>query len=329
MLRNKELQRKLRDIDEFIAQYKQNRPERERDWRTYEEQYALHIKEAIRQLRPLIDQAVDTLRIAESPGRPHQLTLKQRVLLLLLQRLFGQSNRMMASMLAIFSILSDIEVSYKTIERLYSDPEVELALHNLHTLILKKKGISTVDGSGDGTGYSLTITKHYATEAAKKNEAKQASTEAKKAFVYSFKLMDVKTRMYVTYGTSLKSEKGAFERAMRMLSTADVELDSVRLDRYYSAPRYVDAFGKTKVYVIPKKNATIRGSRKWKRTLAEFVHNTPAYLEQYYLRESSENGWSVDKRRFGWDIMQRREDRIDTADLCTTLWHNLFNLGPL
>lgn len=71
----------------------------------------------------------------------------------------------------------------------------------------------------------------------------------------------------------------------------------------------------------------MRGNWNWKRTLIDFVKNTDDYLEQYYLRETSENGWSVDKRRFGWEIAQRRNDRIDTADFCTTLWHNLFEIG--
>ena len=138
----KDIREKLKDIDEFLLEeYKKNHPEGKRNWRTYEEQYALRIKEAMQQLKPLVDEAVDTITICKGPGAPHVLTLKQRVLLLLLQRLFGESNRMMASMLAIFSVLSDIEVSYKTIERLYSDEEVEMVLHNLHILILKKKGI--------------------------------------------------------------------------------------------------------------------------------------------------------------------------------------------
>ena len=55
-------------------------------------------------------------------------------------------------MLAVFSLLSDIDVSYKTIERLYSDTEVEMAIYNLHILILNKKRVREVDTSGDGTG---------------------------------------------------------------------------------------------------------------------------------------------------------------------------------
>lgn len=329
MMRSKEIRERLKDIDDFLLeQYKELHPEEKRDWRTYEEQYAVRIKEAMKQLKPLIDEAVDTIQIRAGPGAPHALTLKQRVLLLLLQRLFQQSNRMMASMLAIFSILSGIDVSYKTIERLYSDEEVEMALHNLHVLILKKKGVKDVDAAGDGTGYSLSIRKHYASETEKrKDDVKEANAAEKMAFVYSFKLIDIKTKMYVVYGTSFKSEKQAYDRAMKMLDEVGLTLKSVRLDRYYSFPSYVDRFGKAKVYIMPRKNATLNGSWKWKRTMFDFVVNTTEYLGEFYQREHSENSWSVDKRRFGWDIAQRREDRVDTADFCTTIWHNMFQLG--
>ena len=56
---------------------------------------------------------------------------------------------------------------------------------------------------------------------------------------------------------SLKSEKEAFDKAMEMLKHIDIEIESVRLDKYYSFPSYVDRFGKAKVYVIPRKNATL------------------------------------------------------------------------
>ena len=340
----KDVREKLKDIDEFLlTEYKEKHPEKKRDWRTYEEQYALRIKEAMKQLKPLIDEAVDTIQIHKGPGPHHELTLKQRVHLLLLQRLFQQSNRMMASMLAIFSVLSDVDVSYKTIERLYSDEEVLMALHNLHVIILRKKGVTNPDVSGDGTGYSLTISKHYASVAAReKDDAKETKVEpeksesetvekpkkSKKAFVFSFKWMDIKTKMYVSYGTSLKSERDAYDKANKMLDTTEVKINSVRLDRYYSCSVYVDAFNRNiGVYVIPKKNATLRGEWHWKRTMINFVENTPEYLEQYFQRENSEAGWSADKKHFGWDIAQRRPDRIDTADFCTEVWHNLFQLG--
>ena len=47
----------------------------------------------------------------------------------------------MAIMVVIFSWLTDIDISYKTVERLYSDEQVVLALNNLHVLVLKKKAL--------------------------------------------------------------------------------------------------------------------------------------------------------------------------------------------
>ena len=162
------------------------------------------IKGAVKNLEPLIDEATD-LKIQRGQGRKPDLELKQRVMILLLKGLFGKSNKMMASILSLFSLLFGIDVSYKTIERLYSDQKVEMAIHNLHILILKKKGVNDVNGCGDGTGYSLTIRKHYASETIKrKDKAKESMTKLGKAFVYSFKMLDLESKMYIAYGTSLK-----------------------------------------------------------------------------------------------------------------------------
>ena len=134
--------------------------------------------------------------------------------------------------------------------------------------------------------------------------------------------------MYVAYGSSMKSEKEAFDRAMEMQGKSGVSLATVRLDKYYSCSSYVDRFGSAKVYVLPKKNATLNGSWKWKRTMKEFVADTPNYLEEYYRREHSEAGFSADKRMLGWGVAQRLPRRIDCALTCAGLWHNLLNLYP-
>lgn len=325
MLRSKHIEQRLRDIEQYLLdEYKNSKAgeKGKRDWRTYEERLLHRIKGAIRNLEPLIEEATKSITVSREKGRRPSLTPKQKLTVLLLKQLFGKSNRMMSSMLAVFSLLSGIDVSYKTVERLYSDPEVEMAVHNLHVLILKKKGVKEVDACGDGTGYSLAIRKHYASETAKRKE--KAKSDA--GFVYSFKMLDLGSKMYVAYGVSFKSEKEAFDRAMEMLNGTNVEMKSVRLDKYYSFPSYVDRFGEAKVYVIPRKNATVRGSWKWKATMKEFVHSTLPYLGQYYLRNNSESGFSADKRWFGWKVEQRREDRIETAINCTNVWHNLLNL---
>ena len=128
-------------------------------------------------------------------------------------------------------------------------------------------------------------------------------------------------------GSSMKSEREAYDRAMKLLSSIGMEMDSIRLDRYYSSPSYMDKLGNTKVFIIPKKNSTLKGSRKWKDTMKDFVENTMSYLEEYHQRSNSESGFAADKKMLGWNIAQRRDDRIDNALFCTGAWHNLFNMG--
>ena len=125
----------------------------------------------------------------------------------MIKQLVGESNRMFANMLDIFSLISGIDVSYKTIERLYSDDEVITAIHNLHVLMLKKKGVKNSDATGDGTGYGLTVKKNYESYAQKlkelakenpekgdekKDETKKAKEHKKRLFAYSFTTMDRK-----------------------------------------------------------------------------------------------------------------------------------------
>jgi transposase len=328
-------------LDEIIKDYKDNTDEKKRDWRTYEQRVTERLKKAFKELKPLVEEAVSTLKIVkgETRGAKPVLTLEQKVLALLLKHLIGKSNRNMSNMLVLFMWLTDIDVSYKTIERLYSDPEVALALHNLHVLTLKKKGVKEVDGGGDGTGYSLTIKKHYAAEAQKlkdkaKNNDESVSDKSytKMAFVFFFAIIDIKTRMYICYGTSFKSEQEAFLSAIVMVKEMGVKVLSLRLDRYYSAQVYVEILerhlGKgVSLYFIPKSNATVGGPWGWKRMLYRLVTDPVTYLESYFQRNQSESGFAEDKKRIGWRLGQKREDRIDTANALTTVWHNLYWSG--
>jgi hypothetical protein len=138
---NKKLTKTLSILDNIIEEYKKESPDKKRDWRTYEQRLAQRLKTAYKELKPLVLEAVQSLDIldGETRGAKPKLTLEQKVLLVLLKHLFGKSNRDMAIMVVIFSWLTDIDISYKTVERLYSDDQVVLSLHNLHMLILKKK----------------------------------------------------------------------------------------------------------------------------------------------------------------------------------------------
>lgn len=321
-------------LDEIIEEYKKSHPAQERDWRTYEQQFARRAKACFRDLEPLVEEAVSSIRVVtgENRGNEPKLSLKQKVLVLLLKHFCGRSNRMMEWMIVLFSLLTDIDVTYKTIERLYSDEAVRLAILNLHSLLLNKKEVNAADCSGDGTGHALVVREHYATKIQKlKDKIKENTTGSKAAFVYSFALIDITSRMYIGYGTSFKSEKAAFEKALELTRELGITVESLRLDKYYSAEAYAkicqEHLGKVKLYILPKKNIATLGVGEWCRMIHAFAENTKGFLEEYFQRNQSESGFSEDKKRTGWRFAQRREDRIDTAYSLTTLWHNLFWAG--
>ncbi len=323
-------------LDDIVKEYKEEHPEKKRDWRTYEQRVAERLKIAFRELKPLVHEAVASINFAsgETRGAKPALTVEQRVLALLIKHIIGKSNRNMAAMFAVFSLLSDIDVSYKTVERFYSDPEVAAVLHNLHALLLKKKGVKNVEGSGDGTGYGLSIKVHYASAAQKlKDKIKTGEEQEHKKllFIYSFAMLDLKSRMYIGTGTSFRSEKEAYDAAISMAKSTGIDISSLRLDRYFSnqsdVEKLVANFGKIDLYLIPKSNATVEGPWDWKRMLFRFVTDVTQYLEEYYRRNQSESCFAEDKKRTGWRLGQKRPERIDTANMLTSLWHNLYWLG--
>ena len=338
-VKTKEIRELTKILDDIVDQYKEEQPTTKRNWRTYEQQVAERLKMAFRELKPLVHEAASTLIFVsgETRGAKPILTVEQRTIALLIKHIIGKSNRNMSSMFVIFSLLSDIDVSYKTVERFYSDPEVVTVLHNLHILLLKKKNVKEVDGSGDGTGLSLTIKVNYAAHAQKlKDKVKNIETQSKKEykkklFVYSFKLIDLKSNMYVGFGTSLKSENDAFLETIKMMEKVDIKLVSIRLDKYYSCQEYVkllrEKFSNIEITLLPKSNATVKGNWEWKRMMYDFVTDPVSYLENYFKRNRSESGFSEDKKRTGWQLGQKRADRIYTADMLTSLWHNLCWLG--
>ncbi len=336
--RTKEVRDIVRILDDIVKEYKEEHPEKERNWRTYEQRVAERLKIAFRELKPLVHEAAASIRFVsgETRGAKPILNVEQRTLAVLIKHLVGKSNRNMAAMFVIFSLLSDIDVSYKTVERFYSDPEVIAVLHNLHVLILKKKGVKDVDGAGDGTGYSLTIRTHYASAAQKlKDKIKDADAQDKEykktLFIYSFNLIDIKTRMYIAFGTSFKSEKDAFEKALLIAKETGIIIKSIRLDKYYSAEAYVELcqeyLGKVKTFIIPKSNIATIGVGDWSKMVYEFADDTKGFLKEYFQRNQSESGIAEDKKRTGWKLGQKRPDHIDTANMLTSLWHNLHWLG--
>lgn len=326
-LLEKHIHDRLRELEEFLLeQYKKQAVQNKRDYAKYEKEFKQRFRRAMKNLDPLIEKATRTLRFYRGKGDKPTLRIEQKLRLLLLSQLAGKSNRMMAYMTRLFSLITGIDRSYKTIERLYSDPEVNVALFNLWILILKKKKVREVDTCGDATGFGLFISKHYLSYVQKLKDKAKDSKNTKKSFAYKFSLLDLKSKMYVCFGTSLISEAKAFHKAIEMLEMLDVKIKSIRLDRYYSFPCYAKLFPGTKFYVIPRKDSKPGGGTEWLNAMRSFVWDTMNHLEEYFKRNNSESYFGADKKMFGWKVRQKRIDRIDTALFCRDIWHNMFRL---
>lgn len=326
-LREKHIHDKLRELEEFLLErYKKQAKQKEKNYSEYEKEFKERFRKAMENLNPLIGKATRTLRFYRGKGDKTTLRIEQKLRLLLLSQLAGKSNRMMAYITRLFSLITGIDRSYKTIERLYSDKEVEAGLFNLWILILRKKNVKEVDTCGDATGFGLFISKHYSSYVQKLKDKAKDSENTKKSFAYKFSLLDLKTKMYICFGTSLISEAKAFHKAMEMLEETGVKIKSIRLDRYYSFPCYVKLFPNSKFYLIPRKGSRLGHGTAWLKAMQSFVWDTMNHLEEYFKRNNSEANFGGDKKMFGWKVRQKRADRIDTALFCRDIWHNLFRL---
>lgn len=323
MITNNQFDKFRKDFDSLVEHYKETYSvERKIDWSAYEKEYSERLKIAVKGMRSIAEE-VNYLLLSNLKciGRPTKLPYIDKTLMLLLKDIFKVSNRKMANFLSVFSPFTRFETGYKTVERLYSDPIISMIVHNMFNVIITKKDIKYANITGDGTGYSLTVTKHYSTNV--KKEDKEG-----KSFVYSFAFMDINTHLYVGYGTGLRSEKEAFDNAKKMMVNLGIKIDSARLDKYYTYQSIVDEFDKnTKIYILPKSNTTINGSKKWHDIWKSIMYDTMSYLREYYKRENSESGFSGDKRSNGWKVWQKRDDRIRTSLMCKGLWHNLLWYG--
>ena len=315
---NKHLQKTLDEMDFLKKLYKKEfAVEKPKFSKEYDKRLRDLKRALFERINVDVDKAAGLIEVKQITGRP----LKDRVLLTklhLAQQILDLTNRDMESFALIFSLTGNETFSYKTIERAYEDQLVGMILHNLYVLSCGKP--REIDASSDGTGYALTITKHYRTD---KDENKEHWEEVeRKEYIITSTIVDLKTKIYVSFATGFQSEMRLFEQAKCWLEKRGFTLNSITLDKYYSNQKTIAGFkSETKTFFIPKKNATIHGDTKWKESIKQFTTNTIDYLKHYYKRETSEYCHSADKRRFGV-IRQKKKIRIiNTMETRMTL-HN-------
>ncbi|NOX72055.1 MAG: hypothetical protein GXO64_05180, partial [Candidatus Micrarchaeota archaeon] len=107
------------------------------------------VKDRLKKLPEYIEKASSMITVQKKRGPDKELDLVQRTTLFLFAKLMRKSNMDMEEILILLKPLFNISISYKIIERLYSDDEVRMALHNLFVLLLEDEGVSG-NISGDG-----------------------------------------------------------------------------------------------------------------------------------------------------------------------------------
>jgi transposase len=278
------------------------------------EQQRQKVKQRLQELPRLVQLAAEKVKIVKDPRGQHiAVPIGKRVMLLIFKRLIERSNRGMEDLLMTFEPLFGFQRSYKFIERLYSDLEVQLVLHNLFILMVKEEGVSG-RYAGDGTGYALTIEQHY-----RKSPQKHG-----KKYTLLFFIIDIETNFYVGYGHSHISEMDAFHKACAVLKELNIPVESMRLDKYYSSRKVIRLFSnEVSLYLIPKKNVARFGAQ-WSAIFQQILNDPVAFLQEYFYRNLCETANSTDKQRFGNYVHQQRLERQETETKCLAILHNVF-----
>ena len=320
MVTNNQLEKVLGEMDYLIKYYRKHCSVEDKKYSSaYDLLLRTEFKAVVTRINVDVDKAAEPILLQQNrTGRPPTnkiLTTK----MLLLQQIFGFPNRLMEGFSAMFLLKGGETISYKTIERAYSDPVVAIILHNL--FVMSAGEPREVSSSADGTGIALNIFKHYQTD--RVNDLKEEKdTNKRKQYLFSVAILDLDTNKYIGYAAGFKSEKQLFIEALAMAKQQGFVLKQICLDKYYSYQSIFSCVGKeTKVIVIPKCNATIRGPKEWKHMIRELIINPLKYLATYYQRVKSESSFSRDKRRHG-QIRQRIPERQMIAALTRAILHN-------
>ena len=319
-LTNKQFQKTLDEIEWLKKFYKEHFAVEAKPFTgEHDKKLRTEMRAVVERINSDVDLAAAPITLVDGkPGRPP----KDRILLTklhLFQVLFEFTNREMECFSLMFLLNGDDAFSYKTIERAYSDPIVAIILHNL--FVMSAGEPRSVDSSADGTGIGLFISKHYRKDR-EQDLKEEKETSKRKEYLMSVAILDIDTNIYVGYAAGFKSEKKLFIEALSMARKAGFEFDSMRLDKYYAYQSIFEQVGKqTRVIVIPKKNATIRGPKEWKQLITNLILAPFSFLADYFKRVRSEYNFSKDKRKFG-SIRQRLTERIITAALSRATLHN-------
>ncbi len=110
---------------------------------------------------------------------------------------------------------------------------------------------------------------------------------------------------------------------MYMAEGLGIAIVSIRLDKYYSTQKTLEALGEATPYVLPTCGQA-RFCSVWSRIYNRMLSGPYEYLNEYYKRNLCETIYASDKGRFGRAIRQWREGRQEIAMVGIAILHNMF-----
>jgi transposase len=314
----------LNDLRPKKFKYK-SKQTKERDWFAYNEAQLNEMSDFITLVRNIVDDARREFDyIDDRPSLPGQqpkspFDLAKAVLI---QQFYQVSNRVAAGLARLFKEKLGLEedLTYKDIERAYSNPDVQDILREV--LRMSNEPIKGKEArfSIDGTGMETSIKQNYADD--KGDEKKKA------VYRMLISMVGVEYKMFSASAVNGPGDESPFlipllEETAGIFDRIDFVLADAMFYTLANCTRIAEIGAKPRIY--PRIDAVInaKGSQAKRRMLLDLVENAQQWLEEYHDRSVSENVYSVLKCRFSRPFLKRRIDRLDNEGIDKVCTYNL------
>jgi transposase len=309
------------------------------DWKSYDYAQIHEIDDMLRTIKDMVNLACVRLAIEVKPGgrgRP-SVYPGDKAKILLMQQYFGTSNRVTEGFLILFKEKLGIkEVSYKTVERAYDDPDVKRILCEVSRITQELVKDEEHIFSSDGTGLPHSLKQNYEREKREKRKEKEnkSKNKDKKKNVHGFEqaIITVGTRYkmiasFIITGNPHAAEAPYLGEALSNVQDIYPHIEMMIGDAAYLSRKntsLVTAAGAIPRF-YPKKNVTLsaKGSPAWKNMLSQFIKDPQSWLRQYHQRSISESVNSAFLRMFEKKLTRRIRSRRITESIARACDYNI------
>jgi len=286
--------------------YRSRKP-KPRVWASYDRAQMCEAPDVIRLIGGAVDEA--SVRIRRGCCRPCWNAYPKPLLakLILTQQYDGRCNRVGVGLLRLFRESLGVEathagLSYKTLERGYSDPTVIAILNEVFSLTQRPVSMREERFAVDGTCFPTTIKANWESAKARflkkkpKPEARRIFEKTVMACGTTFKIIAAFAVASTPYANDSPYLKPILTQIRQLYD--DVSLivaDPAFLSRENCAS--IAELG-AKARIMPKHNVSMKakGFKAWRDMLIEFTHETDRWLRDYHTRSIAETVSSTMKR---------------------------------